>query len=194
VPTHPAVAVTATTERIRGLVRVRVNESYTAAVQMAGLRPYVLPVLSAEDADAMLDGMSGLVLTGGEDIDPSYYGAPPHPALGDVHAGRDAFEIAIARAAHARKLPTLAICRGIQVAAVAWVERSCRIFRPSGRERCSMRPAVREMRVSMRSGSTRTPTSPRRWERGKYESIHRTTNRCRPRRLPSAWSQSPPMA
>lgn len=118
-PTRPAVAVTATTELIRGLVRVRVNASYTAAVQRAGLRPYVLPVLPAEDADAMLDGMSGLVLTGGEDIDPSHYGAQPHAALGEVHADRDAFELAIARAALARKLPTLAICRGIQIAAVA---------------------------------------------------------------------------
>ena len=119
VPTRPAVAVTATTELIRGLVRVRVNASYTAAVRMAGLRPYVLPVLTAEDAAAMLDGMSGLVLTGGEDIDPAHYGVRPHPALGEVNADRDAFELALAREAHERKLPTLAICRGIQIVAVA---------------------------------------------------------------------------
>jgi putative glutamine amidotransferase len=119
VPTRPAVAVTATTELIRGLTRVRVNASYTDAVHMAGLRPYVLPVMSPLDADAMLDGMSGLVLTGGEDVDPVHYGAQPHAALGEVHAERDAFEIALARAAQARRLPTLAICRGIQVVAVA---------------------------------------------------------------------------
>ena len=117
--TRPAVAVTATTELIRGLMRVRVNSSYTTAVGLAGLRPYVLPMMAAEDADDMLDGMSGLVLTGGEDIDPAHYGAIAHPALGEVHADRDVFEIALARAAHARKLPTLAICRGIQVVSVA---------------------------------------------------------------------------
>ena len=71
------------------------------------------------DADAMLEGMCGLVLTGGEDVDPARYGAAPHPCLGDLHAERDEFEIALVAAARARKLPTLAICRGIQVANVA---------------------------------------------------------------------------
>ncbi|MDQ2667068.1 MAG: gamma-glutamyl-gamma-aminobutyrate hydrolase family protein [Gemmatimonadota bacterium] len=117
--TRPAVAVTATTELIRKVVRVRANASYTNALASAGLRPYILPVLRAADADAMLEGMSGLVLTGGEDVDPSHYGAHPHPSLGDINAGRDEFEIALMLAARDRKLPTLAICRGIQVANVA---------------------------------------------------------------------------
>ena len=119
VPTRPAVAVTATTELIRHVVRVRANASYTGALTSVGLRPYILPVMASTDADAMLDGMAGLLLTGGEDVDPTHYGAHPHPALGDVHADRDAFEIALVRAARARRLPTLAICRGIQVANVA---------------------------------------------------------------------------
>ncbi len=117
--TRPAVAVTATTELIRGVVRVRANASYTGSLASVGLRPYILPVMRGVDAEAMLDGMCGLVLTGGEDVDPSHYGAPPHPSLGDIHAGRDEFEIALVLAARARKLPTLAICRGIQVANVA---------------------------------------------------------------------------
>ena len=115
----PSVAVTATTETIRGLLRTRANVSYTESLRAAGLRPYILPVLRAEDADGMLDGMSGLVLTGGEDVDPARYGSAPHPALGEVHAGRDAFEIALVLAARARRLPTLAICRGVQVVNVA---------------------------------------------------------------------------
>ncbi len=117
---RPAVAITATTERIRGVLRVRANASYTDASRSAGLRPFVLPVLEARDADAMLDGMQGLLLTGGEDVDPARYGTRPHPALGDVHAERDAFELALVRAAHERRLPTLAICRGIQVVNVAF--------------------------------------------------------------------------
>ena len=116
----PAVAITATTEPIRGVLRVRVNASYTDAIRLAGLRPFILPVLDSRDADAMLDGMHGLLLTGGEDVDPALYGTRPHPALGDVLAERDAFEIALVRAAHERRLPTLAICRGIQVANVAF--------------------------------------------------------------------------
>lgn len=115
----PPVALTATTEIIRDVQRTRANVAYSEAARAAGLRPYILPVLSPDDADALLDGMAGLILTGGEDVDPAHYGSAPHPALGDVHAGRDAFEIALVRAARARRLPTLAICRGIQVANVA---------------------------------------------------------------------------
>jgi Predicted glutamine amidotransferases len=48
-----------------------------------------------------------------------HYGAAPHPALGEIHAPRDAFEIALVRAARARRMPTLAICRGVQIANVA---------------------------------------------------------------------------
>jgi putative glutamine amidotransferase len=113
------VALTATTEPIRDVLRVRVNAAYTAAARAAGMRPYILPLLDPSDADAMLEGMSGLILTGGEDVDPAHYRTAPHPALGEVHAGRDALELALVRAARARGLPTLAICRGVQVANVA---------------------------------------------------------------------------
>lgn len=118
-PSLPLIAVTATTEIIRGLERTRANVSYTEAARSAGLLPLILPVLAPADADAALAGMAGLMLTGGEDVDPAHYGGAPHAALGEVHARRDAFEIALVRAARARRLPTLAICRGIQVANVA---------------------------------------------------------------------------
>ena len=117
--TQPPIALTATTEPIRGLMRTRLNTAYTEAARAAGLRPFILPVLGPADADTMLDGMAGLVLTGGEDVDPAHYGVARHAALGEVHAARDAFELALVRAARARRLPTLAICRGVQVANVA---------------------------------------------------------------------------
>lgn len=117
--TSPAIAITATTEPIRGVVRVRANASYTDAIRSVGLRPFILPVLDPRDADTMLDGMQGLLLTGGEDVDPRHFGTSPHPALGDIHTERDAFELALVRAARDRGLPTLAICRGIQVANIA---------------------------------------------------------------------------
>jgi len=118
-PTLPPVAVTATTEIIRGALRVRVNAAYATAIRGAGLLPLVLPVLDPADADAALDDVAGLVLTGGEDVSPGRYGSAPHPELGDTHDGRDAFEIALVEAARARGLPTLAICRGIQILNVA---------------------------------------------------------------------------
>ena len=115
----PPVAVTATTEIIRDALRVRVNSAYTISIRGAGLLPLVLPVLDPADAEAALDGMAGLVLTGGEDVNPARYGAAPRPELGDVHDGRDAFETALVEAARARALPTLAICRGVQILNVA---------------------------------------------------------------------------
>ena len=116
---QPAIALTSSTEVIRDVLRTRLNAAYTDAARASGVRPYILPVLHAGDAHEMLDGMDGLILTGGEDVAPARYGAPPHPALGDVHELRDAFELALVRAARARRLPTFAICRGVQVANVA---------------------------------------------------------------------------
>jgi len=118
-PTLSPVAVTATTEIIRDALRVRVNAAYVIAIRGAGLLPLALPVLDPADAEAALDGVAGLVLTGGEDVNPERYGSAPHPELGDTNDGRDAFEIALVEAARARALPTLAICRGIQILNVA---------------------------------------------------------------------------
>jgi putative glutamine amidotransferase len=69
-------------------------------------------------APAILDGVAGLVVTGGEDVAPSRYGEEAHPTV-EPHEGRDESEIALILEAQRRRLPTLAICRGIQVVNVA---------------------------------------------------------------------------
>lgn len=68
--------------------------------------------------DDVLEILDGLVIIGGPDIDPSQYGAEPHPET-DPKPLRDDFEIGLARAALARDLPLLAICRGAQILNVA---------------------------------------------------------------------------
>lgn len=115
----PFVIVTATTEIIRDLPRVRVNEAYTAALAEVGLVPMVLPPVSPSMAAASLVDVAGLVLTGGEDIDPARFGQGKHPATGEAHAARDGYELALAHAAAERRIPTLAICRGAQIMNVA---------------------------------------------------------------------------
>ena len=115
----PHVALTATTASADGIVRVRTNAAYVRALEGAGLVPLVLPPLVAGHADRALDAVSGVVLTGGEDIAPWRFGEAPHPALGDVNEARDEWELALTAAARARGVPTLAICRGIQVLNVA---------------------------------------------------------------------------
>ncbi|HVB30844.1 MAG TPA: gamma-glutamyl-gamma-aminobutyrate hydrolase family protein [Gemmatimonadaceae bacterium] len=116
----PVVAVTATTELIRGLPRVRLNQRYTDALQRAGLIPVVVPPLAPDAAHALLRRVDGLVLTGGEDVDPALFGAAPHPRADPPHPERDRSEIALTVAAHAQRLPTLAICRGLQLVNVAF--------------------------------------------------------------------------
>lgn len=118
-PFAPFVIVTSTTEIIRGVPRVRVNEAYTTALASAGLIPVVLPPVDPTLAIGSLNDVAGLVLTGGEDIDPRLFGEASHPATGKAHAARDAYELALARTASELRIPTLAICRGVQVMNVA---------------------------------------------------------------------------
>jgi putative glutamine amidotransferase len=100
--------------------RVRLAMSYVEAIESAGLVPIVIPPLaSTESASAILSAVDGLLLTGGEDVNPSRYDAKPHPKLKTVNDGRDSTEIALVLEAKRRHTPVLAICRGIQVVNVA---------------------------------------------------------------------------
>src|SRR6185436_11738089 len=118
--TTPLVLLTSTTKDIGGMMRVRLNEAYVNATRSAGLAPLVLPPIAPEELPSMLDAVSGVIITGGEDLDPAEYGAKPHAQAGPPHAMRDKCELALARQARERELPTLAICRGIQAVNVAF--------------------------------------------------------------------------
>ena len=79
----------------------------------------VPPLSRASAAAVILDSVSGLVLTGGEDVDPARYGEKRHEKIRSINAARDATEIALIEEAKARGKPVLAICRGIQILNVA---------------------------------------------------------------------------
>ena len=100
---------------------VATPETYLTALRRSGARgAIVMPDELAEgDADQMLDDFDGLLLIGGGDLDPETYGQPPAREVYGVVARRDGFELPLARAAIARSMPTLAICRGHQVLNVA---------------------------------------------------------------------------
>jgi putative glutamine amidotransferase len=97
------------------------SRAYADAVQRAGGVAVLLPPdpRASEDPDPWLDLVDGLVITGGADVDPSFYGAEPDPHTKGTVPERDAFEIALARGAMERDLPLLGICRGMQVMNVA---------------------------------------------------------------------------
>jgi putative glutamine amidotransferase len=95
--------------------------NYVEAVQRAGGLALMLPVdpRLVEDPEEVLDMLDGLLLAGGADIDPGSYGQSAHPETVDTVPERDAFEIALTRAAIARGLPVFGICRGMQLINVA---------------------------------------------------------------------------
>src|SRR6476659_854174 len=92
-------------------------EDYKQAILHAGGEVHIVDS-SMSVADA-LNGMDGLLLTGGDDVAPTRYGEEKHPAVKPVAPERDEFEIALVLEARKRNLPILAICRGIQVLNVA---------------------------------------------------------------------------
>ncbi len=92
--------------------------TYLRTLDAAGAMPVVLPPLG--DPSALLDRLDGLCLSGGPDVDPSAYGASErHPELGPTEPSLDAFELALAREARARRMPLLGVCRGAQALNVA---------------------------------------------------------------------------
>lgn len=93
--------------------------TYPEAIRRVGAVPVVIPPLDTESIEPLLDGLCGLCLSGGPDLHPTIYDAVPHPALGPTEPHLDLFEVALVRAAEARDLPVLAICRGLQVLNVA---------------------------------------------------------------------------
>jgi len=79
----------------------------------------ILSPLSLETVKPLVARLAGVCLPGGPDLDPTSYAAGAHPDLGPTEPEIDDFEIALARAADARRLPVLGICRGAQALNVA---------------------------------------------------------------------------
>ena len=95
--------------------------AYLEALQRAGADPVIVPPAQLDQAEAgeRLGRFDGLLLTGGGDIDPALYGQERRPEVKHVNPARDEFEIPLVRAAIDRSMPTLCICRGVQVLNVA---------------------------------------------------------------------------
>ncbi len=121
----PVIGVTATLKKDTDSVAerplgsfVRADLDYVAGVAQAGGVPMVLPPLpgTAEEVAGRIDG---LLLCGGSDLDPGYYGEEPIPELGVTLPERDHFEMALVEQALERGIPVFGICRGLQVLNVA---------------------------------------------------------------------------
>lgn len=122
---RPVIGLTTYLERAQqGVWDVRaafLPQVYLDATTAVGGAAVLLPPQPDPDAaaDAVLDGLDGLVLTGGLDVDPALYGAAPHPETDEPRTDRDAWELALLAGARRRGMPVLGICRGLQLANVA---------------------------------------------------------------------------
>jgi putative glutamine amidotransferase len=100
--------------------QVMLGIPYIAAMERMGGTPLlVTPAHDEESIARLVDLADGLVLTGGEDVDPSCYGQEPHAKLASVNRARDQMEMLALDRARERGIPVLAICRGIQLLNVA---------------------------------------------------------------------------
>jgi putative glutamine amidotransferase len=123
--TRPVIGICTAIERAKWSVwdqqAALLPVSYIEAVQRAGGLVTMLPPdpVLTEDPDQALALLDGVILAGGADIDPGSYGREAHPETVGTVPARDAFEIALTRAAIERDLPLLGICRGMQLINVA---------------------------------------------------------------------------
>jgi putative glutamine amidotransferase len=92
--------------------------AYVRAVERAGGRALLVPP-DDDGVEETLDALDGLILSGGNDVDPAAYGADPHAETGGVRPERDRAELALLEGALARDMPVLAVCRGSQLLNVA---------------------------------------------------------------------------
>ena len=95
------------------------SEHYVEALRQAGGVPLVVTQPEPEDCESIIEAGDGLLLTGGGDIDPRSYGKTNDGLSRDVAPRSDAAEIALITAARQRRMPTLGICRGMQILNVA---------------------------------------------------------------------------
>src|SRR5689334_713749 len=94
-------------ERDRAFVYI----TYTESLRRAGAIPVLIPP-QPENAADIVEGLDGIVLAGGEDCDPAVYGEEPHPTVEPMDARRQTNDLALARLARERGIPTLGICLG----------------------------------------------------------------------------------
>jgi len=91
---------------------------YETAIRLAGGEPRRLEI-GRDDPDEVIRSVDAVLLPGGGDVEPSYYGEARHPTFDAAEAGRDELEIALAQRAREVDMPVLAICRGLQLLNVA---------------------------------------------------------------------------
>ncbi|WP_288868129.1 gamma-glutamyl-gamma-aminobutyrate hydrolase family protein [uncultured Parvimonas sp.] len=99
-----------------GYRRSYANQDYVEAVLRAGAIPFIIPF--NEDLEAtreMVEKVDGIILSGGHDVNPYYYGEDPMLKIGELFPERDVFDMELYKTAIELKKPIFGICRGYQI-------------------------------------------------------------------------------
>ncbi|AMB99374.1 hypothetical protein AWM75_04930 [Aerococcus urinaehominis] len=119
--TKPLIGVTSAdriffqTDYFEGIRVSYALSTITNAVIAAGGLPVNIPIHQPELAKDYINNLDGLVLSGGTDVSPQMYEETPLPKIDRIDPLRDQREIALVKAAFAKKIPVLGICRGFQL-------------------------------------------------------------------------------
>ena len=94
-------------------------KGFVEGVKDAGGIPIILPIGDQEMANHYISIIDKLILTGGQNVDPKFYGEPKAIDSDDYHLQRDIFELALIKEAINQKKPIFSVCRGTQLFNVA---------------------------------------------------------------------------
>lgn len=116
----PVIGVTTDSERKNGYYYQRLNEWNLKSISDNGGIPFMFQITSDDEIiEKYLEMVDGILFTGGNDVNPQYYGEDPIKEIGVLDCERDAFELKLYRKAVEKDIPILGICRGSQIMNVA---------------------------------------------------------------------------
>lgn len=125
-PRRPVIGITSYLEPVdrapwRQQLSVTLPATYAEKVLAAGGVPVVIPPMSDADtawAEQVLSVLDALIISGGADVEAVRYGATSDTSAQEARPDRDASELTLAAVSREIDLPTLGICRGMQIMAV----------------------------------------------------------------------------
>ncbi len=116
-PSRPLIGISMDTRESAAVpVIYELTDTYTRCVLDAGGVPLLLPHAADDTVRRhMLDVLDGLLIPGGDDVNPALYGQSPHARTHLMDERRQSFDLAMLALAEGRNLPTLGICLGFQI-------------------------------------------------------------------------------
>lgn len=116
----PVIGITGNITQYLGDPNAAFNINYSPlgfseAIEKSGGSPIILPIMNSDNAEELISIIDGLLLTGGEDVSPSFYNEEPRIVIGPTSPERDRSEILLMHEAMRQNKPILGICRGMQL-------------------------------------------------------------------------------